>query len=181
MEQPSPLLLASPAAHTCPRAGQNCDRSITSHHGAWHHGTAAPSACTSPQPLPGARGEQQGCWRVRAGAQDRQTDRQTASGMVVPSKELVLSSSVPSPQLHPDFPGTAEFSSQHRHRVLYLGLYFSVPKSGALEGLVGYSCLTTCSPLPCQSQLCLPLPCHLTKTRLQSKPGSWSYEQVFIC
>uniref|UniRef100_A0A8C3QKY3 Leucine rich repeat containing G protein-coupled receptor 6 n=1 Tax=Cyanoderma ruficeps TaxID=181631 RepID=A0A8C3QKY3_9PASS len=51
--------------------------------------------------------------------------------MVAPSKELVPSSSVPSPQLHPDFPVPAEFSSH-------------VPKSGALEPGAAPSCPPQC-------------------------------------
>lgn len=118
-----------------------------SHHGAVTLLLHPPARPPRPCLLQGER--KQHCWRVRAGAQDRQTDRQTALGMVTRSKELVLSSSVPSAQLHPDSPVPAEFSRQHRHRVLYLGLYFSVPKSAALEVPVGYFSLTTYTPLPC--------------------------------
>lgn len=107
-----------------------------------------------------------------------QTDRQTDSLGHGPCQQRA--GPEPLSPFSPAFPVPAEFSSQHRHTVLYLGFHFSFPESGALE--VPWVLLPPCfTPLPCWSQPCLPLPCYLTKTRLQNKPASRSYEQVFIC
>lgn len=56
-----------------------------------------------------------------------------------------------------------------------------ISASQSLEPLKCWLGTPIYAPLPCRSQLCLPLPCYLTKTLLQNKHRSRSYEQVFIC
>lgn len=102
LEEPSPLLLAPVLGSSCKHSshmpliwakltGAPCPTME-------HCDPAAPSPCISPQPLPAA-GRQN-----RALESEGWSSGQTALGMVAPSTGLVLSSSVPSPQLHPDFP-----------------------------------------------------------------------------
>lgn len=128
---------------------------------AQHPDTAAPSLASPTRPLP-KDGD-----RERGARSDGRTDGQTAPSPGDSSSPASSSLAAPAPfsQLHPDFPGAAGFSSQRRHRVLYLGLYFSVPKSGALEVLVGYSSLCS-SALP---EPALPSPALLSHKNIVTK------------
>lgn len=129
--------------------------------GAQHPDTAAPSLASPTRPLPKDGNSERG------GRSDGRTDGQTAPqpwGQQFPASSS-LAAPAPFSQLRPDFPVAAGFNSQRRHRVLYLGLYFSVPKSGALEVLVGYSSLCS-SALP---EPALPSPALLSHKNIVTK------------
>lgn len=141
--------------------------------GAQHPDTAAPSLASPTRPLPKDGDSERGA--RSDGRMDRQprSPRDSSSQQAAPWQLLR-----PSPSCALTF-------------LLQLGLTASadtesfiwgyISASQSLEPLKCWLGTPLYAPLPCQSQLCLPLPCYLTKTLLQNKHRSRSYEQVFIC